>query len=128
MRSGRAGWLGAAAGMFAVAWGANQFVSMLVVYRDQRGVSTAVNDALFGCYAVALIVALLLGGPAADLWGRRTVVRPSVVLSLLGSVLLILGDRSVALLYAGRVVAGLASGGIFAAGHRVGEGAVARRG
>ncbi len=117
MRIGpRAGWLGAAAGMFAVAWGANQFVSMLVVYRDRRGVSTAVNDALFGCYAIALIVALLLGGPAADLWGRRRIVRPSVVLSLLGSVLLILGDHSVALLYAGRVVAGLASGGIFAAG------------
>jgi hypothetical protein len=117
MRSGlRGGWLGAAAGMFAVAWGANQFVSMLVVYRDDRGVSTAVSDGLFGSYAVALIVALLLGGPAADLWGRRRVVRPSVLLSLIGSVLLILGDHSVPLLYAGRVVAGLASGGIFAAG------------
>lgn len=110
------GWLGAASGMFAVGWGANQFVSMIVVYHDERGISTAVNDGLFGSYAVALIVALLLGGPAADLWGRRRIVRPSVALSLVASVLLMLGNDSVPLLYAGRVVAGLASGGIFAAG------------
>jgi len=40
--------------VFAVAWGANQFVSLLVVYREQRGISTAVNDGLFGIYAVGL--------------------------------------------------------------------------
>jgi hypothetical protein len=114
-RSGR-GWLGAAAGMFAVAWGANQFVSMLVAYKAQRGVSTAVNDGLFGIYAVALIAALLIGGPAADLVGRARIVRPSVALSLVATVLLMAGERSVGLLFAGRFLAGVASGGIFAAG------------
>lgn len=109
-------WRAVAFAMFAVGWGANQFSSLLVAYRTERGLSAATADALFGCYAVALMVALLVGGPAADRWGRRRVVRPAVVLSLVASALLIAGNHSVALLYAGRVVAGLASGAIFAAG------------
>jgi len=48
------GWRGPAGGVFAVAWGASQFVSLLVAYREQRGISTAVNDGLFGIYAVGL--------------------------------------------------------------------------
>jgi hypothetical protein len=102
--------------MFVVGWGANQFSALLVAYRDDRGVSTAVNDGLFGIYAIALIVALLLGGPAADRWGRGRIVRPAVVASLAASGLLIAGTHSVGLLFAGRFVAGLASGAIFAAG------------
>lgn len=109
-------WRDVAAGLFAVAWGANQFVSMLVAYREHRGISTATNDGLFGAYALALIVALLLGGPAADLWGRRRIVRSAVAASLLATVLLMIGETSVPLLYAGRFVAGVASGAIFAAG------------
>jgi hypothetical protein len=109
-------WRGVAAGMFAVGWGANQFSSLLVAYRDERGVSVATADGLFGIYAVALIVALLLGGPAADRWGRARVVRPALLLSLVASALLIAGDHLVVLLFAGRFVAGLASGAIFAAG------------
>jgi hypothetical protein len=109
-------WFGAAIGMFAVGWGANQFVSMLVAYKSERGISTAVNDGLFGIYAVALIVALLLCGPAADLWGRARVVRPAVALSLVASVVLMTGTHSVPLLFLGRFLGGVASGAIFAAG------------
>jgi hypothetical protein len=109
-----AGWRGAALGMLAVAWGANQFVSMLVAYHQHRGFSTATNDGLFGIYAVGLITALLLGGPAADRWGRPRLVRPAVVVSLVATVLLM--TDSLALLYAGRFVAGAASGVILAAG------------
>lgn len=112
----RGGWRGAAIGMFAVAWGANQFVSLLVAYREQRGISLAVNDGLFGIYAAGLIIALLLGGPAADLWGRARLVRPAVVVSFVATVVLMVGSESMALLFAGRFVAGVASGAIFAAG------------
>lgn len=112
----RGSWRGVAAGMFAVGWGANQFSSLLVAYRDERGISTAVNDGLFGSYAVALISALLLSGPAADRWGRARIVRPAVLLSIVASVLLMIGTHSVALLFAGRLAAGLASGAMFAAG------------
>jgi MFS family permease len=102
--------------LFTVAWGANQFVSVLVLYRSERGVTAAAADALFGVYAVALVVALLLGGPAADRWGRARLVRPAVVATLVASGLLIAGDDAVGLLAAGRFLAGLASGAVFAAG------------
>ena len=93
IRARRAGgWRGAAVGMFAVAWGANQFVSLLVAYREQRGISVAVNDGLFGIYAAGLIIALLLGGPAADLWGRARIVRPAVVVSLAATAVLMAGS------------------------------------
>jgi len=111
-----AGWRGAAGGVFAVAWGANQFVSLLVAYREQRGISVAVNDGLFGIYAVGLVLALLLGGPAADLWGRTRLMRPAVLVSLAATVLLMVGSGNLALLFAGRFVAGGASGVVLAAG------------
>jgi MFS family permease len=109
-------WAGAAAGLFAVAWGANQFASLLVAYQQQRGLTPAVNDALFGIYAVPLMAALLLCGPAGDRWGRVRVVRPAVVASILATVALMAGSESTALLFVGRFVAGAASGAIFAVG------------
>jgi hypothetical protein len=109
-------WAGAAAGLFTVAWGANQFASMLVAYHQQRGLTPAVNDALFGIYAVPLMAALLLCGPAGDRWGRVRVVRPAVVLSILATVALMAGSESTALLFVGRFAAGASSGAIFAVG------------
>ena len=109
-------WAGAAAGLFTVAWGANQFASLLVAYHQQRGLAPAVNDALFGIYAVPLVVALLLCGPAGDLWGRVRVVRPAVVVSILATVALMAGSESTALLFVGRFAAGASSGAIFAVG------------
>jgi len=110
------GWAGAAAGLFTVAWGANQFTSLLVAYHQQRGLAPVVNDALFGIYAMPLMVALLLCGPAGDLWGRVRVVRPAVMLSILATVALMAGSESTALLFVGRFAAGASSGAIFAVG------------
>ncbi len=102
--------------MFAVGWGANQFSAMLLAYRLHRGVSTGSADALFGVYALGLIPALLVLGPVSDARGRRTIVCVSALLSGLASVALIVGDHSLALLYVGRLLAGLCSGAAFAAG------------
>ncbi len=102
--------------MFAVGWGANQFSSLLIAYRGERGLPATTADGLFGVYAVALIAALLLGGPAADRWGRRVMAVPAVAVSIAASALLIAGDHRAGLLFAGRFAAGLASGAIFAAG------------
>ena len=55
-------WRRVALGMFAVGWGANQFSSMLVVYRDELGLSARTLALLFALYAVGLIPGLLLGG------------------------------------------------------------------
>lgn len=109
-------WLRAALAMFAVGWGANQFASMLLVYRERTGVSVGTADALFGFYALGLIPALLVGGPLSDRFGRRALARPAVVLSLVATVVLLLGAHQVPLLYLARLLAGVASGLIFAPG------------
>lgn len=109
-------WRRVAFAMFAVGWGANQFASMLLVYRARVGVSAGTADALFGGYALGLIPALLVGGPLSDRFGRRALARPAVVLSLVATAVLVLGAHDVAALAVGRVLAGLASGLVFAPG------------
>ena len=112
----RPAWLQVAGAMFAVGWGANQFVSLLIAYRLHRGLSVGTSQALFGVYALGLIPALLLGGPASDACGRARVVRPAAALSLVATVVLMLGTASTPALYVGRFLAGVVSGVMFAAG------------
>jgi predicted MFS family arabinose efflux permease len=109
-------WVRAASALFGVGWGANQFASLLLAYRDDRHLSVSTAQALFGVYAVGLIPALLIGGPLSDRWGRRRVAIPAALASVLATAVLVLGDHSVAALYAGRFLAGVSSGAMFAAG------------
>jgi MFS family permease len=99
--------------MFAVGWGANQFSPMLIVYRHELGLGAAAVAGLFLVYALTLIPGLLIGGPASDRVGRRPVVWPFVALSPLATLLLVLGPRSLAMIAAGRALAGLCSGVVF---------------
>jgi len=114
--STRIAWLPAAAGLLGAAWGSNQFTPMLLVYHRALGLSTGTLEALFGAYAIGLIPGLLIGGPLSDARGRRAVVMPAALLSLAGSVVLAGAGDSVALLFAGRLLAGLSSGAMFGAG------------
>ncbi|MBE7189078.1 MAG: MFS transporter [Jatrophihabitans endophyticus] len=102
--------------MFGVGWGANQFSSLLLAYREHAGVSAGAGDALFGCYALGLIPALLIGGPLSDRLGRRALARVAVIVSLLATAALMLGVDGIGWLYAGRLLAGIASGSVFAPG------------
>lgn len=108
-------WQRVAVGMFAVGWGANQFTPMLVVYRDELGLSDQTRAILFGVYAAGLIPGLLLGGRASDARGRRAVVIPFVLASPLATVLLVVFREHVAGLAAGRTLAGVCSGVVFGA-------------
>ncbi|MGY1592543.1 MFS transporter [Geodermatophilus sp. SYSU D00708] len=103
-----------AATLFAIGWGANQFVSLLVAYRERSGLSVATVDALVGVYALGLIPALLVLGPVSDRHGRVPVLRGALLVSLVATTVLLL--EGLAALYAGRFLAGLASGAAFAAG------------
>ncbi|TFV52389.1 MFS transporter [Blastococcus sp. TF02A_35] len=113
-RSTRRAWLPVALTMFAIGWGANQFVSLLVAYRERSGFSVSTVDALVGAYALGLIPALLVLGPISDRRGRTPVLRAAAVVSLVATAVLMVGDLWA--LYAGRLLAGLASGAAFAAG------------
>lgn len=102
--------------MFAVGWGANQFASMLLVYRDEIGLSDQTRAALFGVYAFGLVPGLLVGGRAADRYGRRRVVLPFVALSPLATLVLIAGRHHPEVLAVARLLAGAISGVVFAGG------------
>ncbi|HEY4023425.1 MAG TPA: MFS transporter, partial [Pseudonocardiaceae bacterium] len=109
-------WLRAGIAVAAVGWGANQFAPLLVMYQARLGLSGATAQATFGLYALGLMPALLVGGLLADRYGRRTVLLPALVASLLAGALLIAGGSTPALLFAGRLVAGIASGAAFSSG------------
>jgi predicted MFS family arabinose efflux permease len=109
-------WLRVAAALFAVGWGANQFAAMLLVYRQEDGASSEAVTALFGAYALGLIPALLLVAPVSDRIGRRRVMRPVLALSVVATVVLLVGGDHLAVLLAGRLAAGVASGAAFAPG------------
>jgi MFS family permease len=109
-------WLRVAAAMFAVGWGANQFAAMLLVYRGEDDFSGEAVTALFGAYALGLIPALLVVGPLSDRIGRRVVMRPVLVLSVVATVVLVLGSGNLWILLLGRLMAGIASGAAFAPG------------
>lgn len=110
-----ASWTRVAFAMFSVGWGANQFSSMLVVYRHSLGLGAGTVAGLFAVYAMALIPGLLIGGPASDRFGRRAVVLPFVVLSPLATGVLVLGPHSLAAITLGRALGGLCSGTVFGA-------------
>jgi hypothetical protein len=109
-------WVRLAMILFGVGWGANQFSSLLGTYRLVLGLSESTTALLFGIYAVGLVPGLLLGGPAADRWGRGRVLLPAALASAAATVLLIGGFWVQAALFAGRFVAGIATGGVLAAG------------
>jgi MFS family permease len=105
----------ATAALFGVGWGANQFAPMLLVYHRDLGVGEATLEAMFGVYALGLIPGLLVGGPLSDRVGRRAVVLPAALLSVIATWLLMLGGQSIAALFAGRLLAGVVSGAVFSA-------------
>jgi MFS family permease len=107
-------WLPAAIAVASVGWGANQFAPLLLLYRSQLGLSATELEAIFGVYAVGLVPGLLLGGPISDRHGRRRVLLAALIASLVASGLLAVGGLG--WLYAGRLVAGVASGAAFSSG------------
>lgn len=115
-RAHRAAWLPVAAVLLGTGWGAQQFTPMLLVYSRALGLTTGTLEVLFGVYALSLIPGLLLGGPMSDAWGRRRVVVPAAAVSLISSAVLAAAGHQVALLFAGRLLAGVSSGAAFGAG------------
>lgn len=109
-------WLRAALALFAVGWGANQFAAMLPVYKAHDHASSAAVTLLFGAYAIGIIPALLIVSPISDRIGRRRVLRPVLLLSIVATCVLIAGGSHLWLLLLGRLLAGIASGAAFAPG------------
>jgi Major Facilitator Superfamily len=109
-------WVPVAGILASAGWGSNQFTPLLLVYHARLGLSTATLEALFAAYAIGLIPGLVVAGRWSDLHGRRPVGVFAAVVSLLASASLIAGAHTLALLFAGRLLAGVSSGAAFGAG------------
>lgn len=103
-------WMLVAAGMFAVAWGGNEFTPLLVMYRLQHGFSAFTVYTFLFAYVIGIVPALLIGGPLSDRMGRRPVMLPATAIAAVGSILIALGADSSTLLLAGRVFTGVSLG------------------
>ncbi|MGN9814919.1 MFS transporter [Streptomyces sp. SD11] len=80
-------WMRPAAAVFTVGWGANMFASVLQVYRGNLN-GFQVN-ALFGAYALGLIPSLLIMARVSERLGRRRVLLSALLLSALGSAVIL---------------------------------------
>ncbi len=112
--SGRA-WRRAAFTLFAVSAGTNVPTPLLIVYRERLDLGPDVLTALFGAYALGLVPALFLAGPASDRFGRKRPVLGGTALAGLASLLLVAAASSLPLLFAGRLLQGAVSGIVFSA-------------
>ncbi|HSC04693.1 MAG TPA: MFS transporter [Solirubrobacteraceae bacterium] len=109
-------WIPIAGVLAGAGWGSNQFTPMLLVYHARLGLSTSTLEGLFGAYAAGLIPGLVLAGRWSDAHGRRPVGIFAAAVSLLATVSLLAGAHALALLFLGRLLAGLGSGAAFGAG------------
>jgi MFS family permease len=102
--------------VFVAAFGTNVPTPLLLIYRDELGLSSNALTGAFGVYAAGLVPALLLAGPASDRFGRRALVLPVVVLSVATSLLFLGAGWSVSLLFLCRFLQGAVSGVVFSVG------------
>ncbi|HVH20903.1 MAG TPA: MFS transporter [Pseudonocardia sp.] len=102
--------------VFVAAFGTNVPTPLLLIYRDELGLSSNALTGAFGVYAAGLVPALLLAGPASDRYGRRALVLPVVVLSVATSLLFLGAGWSVSLLFLCRFLQGAVSGVVFSVG------------
>lgn len=110
-------WIRVALGMFAVAFGANQFAPMVVTYQLHAGMTAVQTTFLFGIYAAGIMVALFIGGPLSDSHGRRALMRPALLCTAAGSLTLLLGHAgNFAALVIGRLIIGIAVGFVMSSG------------
>lgn len=112
----RKGWLRVAIAMTTAAWGGLQFAPMVLAYGEHRGLGDQLITGIFASYIVGLIPALLGAAWWSQTHGKRPMVRISMVLMLVGSLLLVAGSDQTWLLFAGRVVGGMGIGFIMGPG------------
>ncbi|GAB3593569.1 MFS transporter [Corynebacterium faecale] len=101
--------------LLSAGWAANHFVSMIVVLREQFGISSLLLNGAFGIYALGLLPGLLGGGVLADRVGARPVVLAGAVGAALGNLSLLFWHEGAGLLV-GRFIVGLGVGLAVSAG------------
>ncbi len=103
-------------GIFVTAYATNISTPFLSLYRDRLDLAPAATQTIFVVYVAGIMITLLGSGPLSDRIGRRAVVLPALLLSILTSVLIIAGRDSYPLLLAGRFLLGASVGAVFSVG------------
>ena len=101
--------------LLSAGWAANHFASMIMVLREQLGISSMLLNSAFGIYALGLLPGLLGGGVLADRFGARPVVLTGAVGAAVGNLSLLFSHDGAGLLV-GRFIVGLGVGLAVSAG------------
>lgn len=103
-------WFRAAPAVFVMAWGGNHFTPLLALYRDIGHYSVLSVDLFLGTYVLGLVPGLLISGPLSDRHGRKPLAIAGVTVGILASIVLAFGFHIEALMWAGRLLAGISVG------------------
>jgi predicted MFS family arabinose efflux permease len=98
-----------AATLFLFLFGAGAPSPLYVVYQQRFGFSATTLTAIFAVYSLALLVTMSPAGTLSDQIGRRPVILGAIALQAVAMVLFLLADGT-AMLFAARIVQGVASG------------------
>ncbi|MEU2120781.1 MFS transporter [Nocardia niwae] len=101
--------------VFAVFVLSNAPTPLYVVWQEEIGFSSGTLTAVFACYIVGLLAALLVAGVMSDRVGRKPVLLPAVAAATAACVLFAVA-QSVLLLALARLLTGLAVGAAVSAG------------
>lgn len=103
--------------LFGVAASTQSPSPVLLYYTDRLGLDAFTLTVFFAIYAIGLVPSLLLGGPYSDRYGRRTVVVPFSLLSVVALLVLLFADvAGEPALLVGRFLQGVTSGAVFTVG------------
>lgn len=102
-------------GMLVLTMGTSTLTPLLPLYQRDFGLSTGTATLLFVTYTVTVCPTMLIAGNLADRLGRKRLLLPAMATMTIASLVFALAEN-VPLLFAGRVLQGLAIGGFLGVG------------
>ncbi len=101
--------------MLVLTMGTSTLTPLLPLYQRHFGLSTGTATLLFVTYTLTVVPTMLIAGNLSDRLGRKRLLMPALVTMTLASLVFATAE-SVPLLFAGRVLQGLAIGGFLGVG------------
>ncbi|HMM49655.1 MAG TPA: MFS transporter, partial [Miltoncostaeaceae bacterium] len=102
-------------GLLVLTMGTSILTPLLPLYLRQYDLSTGTGTLLFVVYTLTVAPTMLVAGNLSDRLGRKRLLLPSLIVMTLASLVFALSN-SVGMLFAGRVLQGLAIGGFLGVG------------
>jgi MFS family permease len=102
-------------GLLVLTMGTSTLTPLLPLYQRDFGLSTGTATLLFVTYTITVCPTMLIAGNLSDRLGRKRLLLPAMAVMTLASLVFALAE-SVPMLFAGRVLQGLAIGGFLGVG------------